>query len=125
MNKIIPVLALILTSNIAYAKPIYLDCSIMSVTIDESNGKITHTYNHGNSHESFVADGFFSENYIEYKKVKVGSDGSSSVYQYSIDRSSLLLKQSSYLQYSGEDEHRMVNDDSFECKIAKIKHKKI
>lgn len=104
MKKIVPFLTLILTSSIAYAEPVYLDCNIpeilnggdvFSVGLDESNGKISQTYPK-NPNFSFSTDGIYSPNSISYEK------GDERVLDtYIIDRVTLLIQLRSVLRFDG------------------------
>ncbi|WP_156829947.1 hypothetical protein [Methylovulum miyakonense] len=95
MKKIISSIVLISTASFAYAEPVYLNCSIpsilnggdvFSVSIDESNGKISQTYPK-DSKFSFNANGMYLPNSISYKEDVDGRDRT-----YVIDRATLSIQ---------------------------------
>jgi hypothetical protein len=96
MKKITLIFILLLFSEVINAKPIYLNCEIknspedinFSLKIDESNGKITHTFA---DNRAFNAEGFFSEESISYKSIKPVSTSITTI-NYSINRSTLAIE---------------------------------
>jgi hypothetical protein len=113
MKKIIPTLALILTANVAYAEPVYLNCNIpdsvnvdfrnFSVTLDEATGKVSQAWEKYPG-SSFNTNAIYSPDSISYKgnidrgPVSVTED------TYIIDRATLSIKKSAkaYFEHTGE-----------------------
>ena len=94
----ITVLAIFLISigKIAYAEPVYLDCSHssgsetlrFSVKLDEETNKITHTNEDGSA---FNTDGFFTADNISYQKISF-IQGVKVVQKYTINRIDLSVQ---------------------------------
>lgn len=96
MTRYLSFLSSILICSVAFAEPVYLDCTIgsgketrhFSVKLDEATGKITHTNKNGSAYNS---EGFFSANEITYQKIIITS-GIKVTDQYRINRTDLSVK---------------------------------
>ena len=88
----------LLSSNIAKAEPIYLDCFTkfendpekkFSVKLDEETGKITHT----GSNSAFNADGFYGPNKISYQNISSVGSGILMIRKLVINRTTLMIEE--------------------------------
>ena len=86
----------ILIGKIAYAEPIYLDCSyklgsdtiIFSVKLDEDTNTITHKREDGSA---FNTVGFFSATEMSYQRIIIGQ-GIKVIQRYTINRMNLSVQ---------------------------------
>jgi hypothetical protein len=113
MKKIITTLALILTANTVIAESVYLNCNIpsligadargFSVTLDETTGKVSQTWEK-HPELSFNTSAIYSPNNISYQQGIDRGPVSVTETTYIIDRVNLSIKQSAkaYYEHTGE-----------------------
>lgn len=131
MKNIALVFTLILMSSIAYAKPIYLECSTksekethnFSVKFDEESGKITHTQEDG---YAFNTEGFFAANEVTYQKIDL-FDGVRLTRQYKVDRADLSAIHTTTIESVKFPDQvpPTISKESGMCSIVALKKNKI
>jgi len=119
---------------VALAAPVYLDCKFpnkkedikFSVKLDESSGKITHTWSDG---AAFNSDGFFAPNSITYKDVVIAEDIKINM-QYEINRKTLVVKRKSIIEALNPDYASLIPPSNNEeekgiCEVLDVSDRKI
>lgn len=120
-------------ASLSHAAPAYLDCHVstkaehkyFSVKLDESSGKITHTWSDGGA---FNAEGFFAAETISYQQISI-LGGVKITMKYQIDRSTLDAKEESTVE-SADRQYASEVPPSTEilkgkCKLVEVTKRKI
>lgn len=102
MLKVLGITLIISLPSIVVAAPIYLDCVISgeeealnySVKLDESSGRVTHTWTDGSA---FNSEGFFSANTISYQEIMIVQEIKITM-RYEINRSTLMANRQSNIE---------------------------
>ncbi len=116
------ILVFILSANVSAAELIYLDCKLssltteLSITLNESTGKVTHTYKANGA--GFTSEAEFNPNEISYQR-KVANLGQTE--RFTINRKTLAISHSVFMYGKGE---ATVKGDGL-CKIVKPENNKI
>jgi len=132
MRRSILLMTIVLSSAVAYAKPVYLDCTVssntekktFSIKLDQESGKITHTRENGSA---FNSEGLFAATTITYQEIQVVS-GIRGTYKYEIDRPSLNIREIFVPKppdpdYAAEIPAKII-EMSGSCRIVKVKDRK-
>lgn len=117
----------ILMGKIAYAEPIYLDCSynlgsdtiLFSVKLDEDTNTITHTREDGSF---FNSVGFFSASEMSYQRIIIGQ-GIKVIQKYTINRISLSVQSqisAGSVRFPDEVPMEVIGANSGACSIVTV-----
>ena len=131
MRSVIVAAVVLLCSALAYAEPVYLECTLgsekekenVSIKVVEDTGKITHTRQNGTA---FNTEGFFSADKISYQNVtSLDRGGLLMTEKYEIDRTTLDVKRSFHFKATDPRIDKEMKKEPIEtngrCRIVKPK----